>query len=263
MDGEGGGLVRRAVLGLAVVALLAGGAYVVLARGNKRVQSCDAGSQACAGSECGPGSASVSAASESPRGKIAGNFDAAMSGVCRFACATKLKYDPKDVLAQPGAMAGKLTQCPVSGVVFAAETWRPRVHVGSDEFVTCCDKCATKLKNDAAHYLVSEGSMRVQLLSFDDCPNVVATRESLRAAMASVGITAPIEEVNLSSPGTPEPLRGWGSPTVLVNGMDVGGEQAPTGIACRFYRDEAGRMAEFPSVALLRAALVTGAKATR
>src|SRR3989442_1601134 len=81
---------------------------------------------------------------DDPRGKIAGHFDPAMSGVCRFACATRLEYDAKDVLAQPGAKAGKLTQCPVSGVVFAVDASRPRVRVGREEYVTCCDKCATK-----------------------------------------------------------------------------------------------------------------------
>ena len=85
--------------------------------------------------------------------KIAGHFDPIMSGACRFACATKLKYSAKDVLAQPGAKAGKLTQCPVSGVVFAVDANRPRVRVGRDQYVTCCDKCATKLKHDPRHYL--------------------------------------------------------------------------------------------------------------
>ena len=76
-----------------------------------------------------------------------------MSGVCRFACATKLKYEAKNVLAQPGAQTGKLTQCPVSGVVFAVDANRPHVRIGRDEYVTCCDKCATKLKHDPRHYL--------------------------------------------------------------------------------------------------------------
>lgn len=37
-----------------------------------------------------------------------GNFDPAMSGVCRFACATKLEYKAADVLAQPGASTTSL-----------------------------------------------------------------------------------------------------------------------------------------------------------
>ena len=76
-----------------------------------------------------------------------------MSGACRFACATKLKYKTKDVMAQPGAKAGKLTQCPVSGVVFAVDANRPHVKIAGDEYMTCCDKCAAKLNKDPRHYL--------------------------------------------------------------------------------------------------------------
>jgi hypothetical protein len=89
----------------------------------------------------------------SMQGKIRGRFDPAMSGVCRFACATRLKYDPKNVISQPGAQSGKLTQCPVSGVVFSVDASRPRVRIGKDDFVTCCAKCAVKLGRDPRHYL--------------------------------------------------------------------------------------------------------------
>jgi len=76
-----------------------------------------------------------------------------MSSACRFACATKLKYEPKDVQAQPGAIAGKLTQCPVSGVVFAIDASRPHVRFAKEDYVTCCDKCAQKLRANPRHYL--------------------------------------------------------------------------------------------------------------
>jgi hypothetical protein len=86
-------------------------------------------------------------------GKIAGRFDPAMSGVCRFACSTKLGYKAADLVAQPGAIAGRLTQCPVSGVVFAVGPSRPRVLLGADEYVTCCDRCAQKLRQNPRRYL--------------------------------------------------------------------------------------------------------------
>jgi hypothetical protein len=185
-----------------------------------------------------------------------------MSGVCKFACATKVAYDANDVVAQPGAVAGKLTQCPVSGVVFAVEASRPHVRLSNEVYVTCCDKCAEKLTADPRHYL-RDGSTSVQLLSFDDCPNVVATRESLRAAMASAGIRATIEEIDLSSPKTSEQLRAWGSPTVLVNGRDVAGTEGPAGTACRLYKDDSGRMVGYPPASLLRSALTGGPMTAR
>jgi hypothetical protein len=141
---------RRSIIGVTVLALVATGAYAVLA-GDQCNKPCATSAQASAGSTCSP--AQSAASSATPRGKVAGHFDPAMSGVCRFACATTLKYNAKDVLAQPGAKAGKLTQCPVSGVVFAVDANRPRVRIASDEYMTCCDKCATKLKRDPRHYL--------------------------------------------------------------------------------------------------------------
>jgi hypothetical protein len=98
-------------------------------------------------------SPATTTASKAARGKIAGNFDAAMSGVCRFGCATKLKYQTKDVLAQPGAKSGKLTQCPVSGVVFAVDANRPHLRIAGNDYVTCCDRCAQKLTKSPRHYL--------------------------------------------------------------------------------------------------------------
>jgi len=140
-----------------VVALLATGAYTVLASDHCS-QSCgtSAKGSACSSSKkdaCGSSSQVSAAACESRENKIAGHFDPTMSSVCRFACATQLHYQRDDVQAQPGAVAGKLTQCPVSGVVFAVDRTRPRVRIGGEQYVTCCDKCAQKLKRDPRHYL--------------------------------------------------------------------------------------------------------------
>lgn len=145
---------RRSIIGLAVFAVVAIGAYTVLAGSNLCGKRCGHSEQTSASSTCRPSpSATAAATCENPRGKIAGHFDSAMSGMCRFGCATKLEYHPADVMAQPGPQAGKLTQCPVSGVVFAVDANRPHVRIAGDEYVTCCDKCAAKLKKDPRHYL--------------------------------------------------------------------------------------------------------------
>ena len=143
---------RRSIIGLAVLAFVATGAYTVLAGGNQCSKPCGTSAQASAASSCSH-SKTAAASCENPQGKIVGNFDPVMSGACRFACGTQLKYQAKDVLAQPGAKAGKLTQCPVSGVVFAVDANRPHLRVAGSDYVTCCDKCATKLKKDPRHYL--------------------------------------------------------------------------------------------------------------
>jgi hypothetical protein len=145
---------RRTIIGIAALALVATAAFAVVA-GNRGRALRAVPAQADAGGACGPSdeAAPSEAASEAVGGKIAGHFDPAMSGVCRFGCATKLEHDPKDVLAQPGATAEKLTQCPVSGVVFAVDAERPHVRIAGDDYVTCCDTCAEKLERDPGHYL--------------------------------------------------------------------------------------------------------------
>lgn len=93
--------------------------------------------------------------------------------------------------------------------------------------------------------------MKIQLLSFPGCPNVEATREALRRALISSGLAPEFEEVDVTAQGVPEPLRNWGSPTVLIDGRDVAGGTAADGESCRTY--EGGT--SFPPEHLLRAAI--------
>ena len=98
--------------------------------------------------------------------------------------------------------------------------------------------------------------MRIQLLTFPACPNADAARKVLQAVLASSAIRTPIEEVDTTAPETPEGLREWGSPTILINGTDVGGQEAPSGgTSCRLYRNEEGQLCGAPTEALLRSAL--------
>jgi hypothetical protein len=131
---------RPSILGIVVVALIATGGYTVLAgnRCGSHSASDVSASSTCGAHDASAGSCSSAGASAaSHSSKIAGRFDAKMSGICRFSCATKLKYGAKDVAAQPGAKPGQLTRCPVSGVVFAVDAARPRVRIASQDYVTC------------------------------------------------------------------------------------------------------------------------------
>jgi hypothetical protein len=134
-----------------VLALLATLAFVPCARAGDA--SCGDGAKAAVknGAACSvEGNASAVVAKG---GKIVGNFDPSMSGVCRYGCATKSAYEASQVVAQPGSRAGKLTQCPVSGVVFSVDKKRPRVKIAGETYVTCCDGCAGKLKKSPRQYL--------------------------------------------------------------------------------------------------------------
>ena len=87
----------------------------------------------------------------------------------------------------------------------------------------------------------SDRPMQIQLLSFPGCPHVGAARHALAEALRDVGVAVPIVEIEVTAAGTPLELRGWGSPTILVDGVDVVGG-APSGSCCRLYpgSDRAG-----------------------
>lgn len=131
-----------------MVVAIGGGAIWALAGGKGSTCSKDASS--CDPAACETGGKTAAVAKHS--GKVLGHFDVAMAG-CRFACATRSKYDARSVVAQPGAREGKLTQCPVSGVVFSVDAKRPHIKVGADDYVTCCDTCAEKLRKDPRRFV--------------------------------------------------------------------------------------------------------------
>lgn len=84
----------------------------------------------------------------------------------------------------------------------------------------------------------------IELVYFDGCPNAERARENL----ASVLQPGSWVEWNLSAEDTPEDLRRFGSPTVLVDGRDVtGADGGNAAMACR--ADGA------PSVDVIRQAL--------
>jgi glutaredoxin len=94
--------------------------------------------------------------------------------------------------------------------------------------------------------------MRVQLLGSRGCPHVEETRRRLKECLQGVGIDVTFEELELDDDDAPRELRGWGSPTILVNGEDVGGRLLPgQGASCRLYASGRGA----PSAAEIDAAL--------
>ncbi|MEJ2347200.1 MAG: hypothetical protein P8076_00795 [Gammaproteobacteria bacterium] len=100
---------------------------------------------------------------------------------------------------------------------------------------------------------------RIELVYDRDCPNVAAARRQLRHAIAEAGRVPAWTEWDTRSAETPDRVRGFGSPTILVDGRDVTGE-APvaTDACCRIYADgnagERGVPPKASIVAALRAA---------
>jgi hypothetical protein len=76
--------------------------------------------------------------------------------------------------------------------------------------------------------------LTILFLAFDGCPLADAARTNLEQALSDCGISG-YRTVDILDPETPEELRGWGSPTILVNGVDVGGQDKGNGVGCRIY----------------------------
>ncbi|MCH7807246.1 MAG: hypothetical protein IH995_08955 [Proteobacteria bacterium] len=82
---------------------------------------------------------------------------------------------------------------------------------------------------------------KIQLLYFPGCPNVEETREVLRKALENLALGgADIEDVNVHNKWTPEALRNYPSPTILVDGKDIEGFNPTDAAACRIYDGKGG-----------------------
>jgi len=96
----------------------------------------------------------------------------------------------------------------------------------------------------------------VDFIYDDDCPNVQAARAHLKQAFAAAGLAPSWTEHRIGARDLPQRVRGFGSPTILVDGQDVAGAAPQADHCCRIYATGGG----VPSVDLIAAAL---AKALR
>lgn len=83
--------------------------------------------------------------------------------------------------------------------------------------------------------------MKVELLHIVDCPNTAVAEEHARAALDSLGLTdVPVELVTIHSEAEAANTRFGGSPTILVDGVDLFPTTPVRSLACRVYATETG-----------------------
>ncbi len=92
--------------------------------------------------------------------------------------------------------------------------------------------------------------MDIEVLYVEDCPNVELARERIAAALQAVAGVATVSERLVTSHAEAERRGMRGSPTVLLDGLDVAAGEAGPSISCRLYRSD-GRLEGAPSVATL------------
>lgn len=90
-------------------------------------------------------------------------------------------------------------------------------------------------------------TVHVELIYDQNCPNVGEARRVLREALDMVGAKASWTEWDRESPKSPAHARGYGSPTILVNGMDIVGQEPNAGQnCCRVYTTAGGGLHGVP-----------------
>jgi len=95
---------------------------------------------------------------------------------------------------------------------------------------------------------------KVELLYDDECPNVELARSNLRHAFALAGLAPSWVEHRIGAADAPADVRGYGSPTVLIDSADVAGAAPDTESCCRVYQ-VGGRMNKAPAAELIAQAL--------
>ncbi len=80
--------------------------------------------------------------------------------------------------------------------------------------------------------------MKVEVLYFEGCPNHAPAVQLAKQVVSELGVDAKVEEVEIKTPEEAVERRFLGSPSVLVNGVDVesgAGGRTDFGFACRTY----------------------------
>lgn len=97
--------------------------------------------------------------------------------------------------------------------------------------------------------------MRVEILYFDGCPNWQECGERVHQALAAVGIAdADVRYSRITTPDEAAASAFAGSPTVLIDGIDLFGVPPIGDLACRVYTTDTG-LEGLPTVTQLTAAL--------
>jgi hypothetical protein len=102
--------------------------------------------------------------------------------------------------------------------------------------------------------------VRIEILSFQGCPNAGIASQRVDEAMDATCVSAEVRHVVVDTPELARQMRFLGSPTVRVNGADVeeGSERnTDYGLMCRMYR-EAKTVEGAPSAHVIAQAIRRG-----
>jgi hypothetical protein len=101
--------------------------------------------------------------------------------------------------------------------------------------------------------------LAVDLVYDSDCPHVTAARATLMRAFSRAEVQPKWSEHRIGDPSAPPRTRGYGSPTVLVDGRDVAGLEPAAEVCCRIYTTATGST-QAPSVEQIASAMALSAQ---
>ncbi len=76
---------------------------------------------------------------------------------CAGGCGMRVAGPQDGVVAQPGALVGQRTYCPVSGVAFVIKATSAHRTVGDKTLYFCCETCAAYFTANQAQILAARG----------------------------------------------------------------------------------------------------------
>ena len=94
--------------------------------------------------------------------------------------------------------------------------------------------------------------MEIVLLFSSDCPNAEPARQLLRTALEQRSLPPSWKECQTDREDCPTQFKCYGSPTILIDGLDVSKEEAPSGACCRLYASPSqARLVGVPDLATI------------
>ncbi len=96
---------------------------------------------------------------------------------------------------------------------------------------------------------------KIEFIYERSCPNIANARTQLRLALEQTGLPARWQEWEHHDRRSPAYARRYGSPSILVDGVDVAGEPASEAPSCRIYSSSRGRNRGVPDASLIRTTL--------
>lgn len=172
-----------------------------------------------------------------------------------FGCRIQ-RHDCSFHLVQPVATGG-LTQHSIDGLCVQQGMLRKFCRI--QPTMRCAD-VVNRVENPLRQWPPSRYP-QIEMVYDPECPNVEGARTAIRDALSAIGAPLAWREWDCTDAHTPVALRTLGSPSILVNGHDVGCDSGSIVQAdansCRVYRDECGCICGAPSAKLILKAIAS------